>query len=200
MVQQLAIEIYACRIMKAKFCILLLILLGLCHRADAQKVSVSTNFVDWAYFGTTNAEIGVSVAQHISLSAGARYNPWKFQTDRGNDMYSCQTTAYIGARYWPWYVFSGWWIGGKVQYSDFSETGMWRPALEQGRSMGAGVSGGYTLMLHEKINLEFSAGFWGGRHFEYNIYECPKCMVLRDNSPRNFFSLDDVSISLMFIF
>ena len=186
--------------MKTKTLIINILLLFLCYRAEAQKVSASTDLVSWAYFGTANAELGVSVAQHFSLMAGARYNPWSFNTRLGNDMYARQTTAYAGVRWWPWYVYSGWWAGAKVQYSDKAETGMWRPALEEKRSLGAGISGGYTLMLHEKVNIEFSAGIWGGRHFEYRLYECPKCMALRTDKPRNFLSLDDLSISIMYIF
>lgn len=187
--------------MKARICILsLLILLGTGIAVRAQKVSLSTDLVDWGYFGTINMEAGVSVSQHFSLMAGARYNPWEFKTRLDKDMYKKQTTAYIGARWWPWYVFSGWWLGAKVQHSSFSETGMWRPALEKKNAIGAGISGGYTLMLHKNLNLEFSAGIWGGRHYRYKLYECPECMVLRTDKPRNFLDLEDISISIMYIF
>ena len=187
--------------MKAKTLIIsILLLLCFSHAAQAQKMSVSTDMVSWAYFGTVNAELGASVAQHFSLMAGARYNPWDYKTRLDKDMYTHQTTAYAGVRWWPWYVFSGWWAGAKVQYSSAAETGMWRPALEEKESAGVGLSGGYTLMLHEKINLEFSAGIWGGRHYRYRLYECPECMALRTDQPRNFLALDDLSISIMFIF
>lgn len=166
----------------------------------AQKVSVSTDLVDWGYFGTINLEAGVSISQHFSLIAGTRYNPWEFKTRLDKDMYKQQTTAYVGTRWWPWYVFSGWWVGAKVQHSSFSETGMWRPALENKQAIGAGLSGGYTLMLHKNLNLEFSFGFWGGRYYRYELFECPECMVLRTDQPRNFIDLEDISISIMYIF
>lgn len=187
--------------MKARICILsILILLGTGMAARAQKVSLNTDLVDWGYFGTINLEAGISVSQHFSLMAGARYNPWEFKTRLDKDMYKKQITEYVGARWWPWYVYSGWWVGAKVQHSYFSETGMWRPALENKQAIGAGLSGGYTLMLHKNLNLEFSAGLWGGRYYKYKLYECPECMVLRTDEPRNFLDIEDISISIMYIF
>lgn len=167
---------------------------------QAQSFSVSTNIADWANFGTVNLEAGMSVSRHFSIVAGGHYNPWEFQSSKGYDMHNRQTTGYAGARYWPWYVFSGWWVGAKLQYSSFSRTGIWRPALEQGRSLGAGLSLGYTIMLHKNLNIELGAGLWGGRHLEYTLYECPECMRIRENGPRGFISPDEVSLSIMYIF
>lgn len=179
---------------------ILLLLSGLFTDVRAQKVSLSTNFVDWAYLGTANIEAGISLSQHFSLAIGGKVNPWEFHTPKGYDMYDKQYTAYAGVRYWPWYVFSGWWLEAKTQYKMFSRTGLWRPALEQGTSIGAGLSFGYTIMLHQNLNLELGAGIWGGRHLEYNLYECPRCMSVRDSGPRNFITADKLSVSLTYIF
>lgn len=187
--------------MKGKFIILISVfILGISYPAEAQKVSVSTNFVDWANFGTANLEAGLSLSQHLSLFAGGHYNPWEFKTPKGYMMHNQQSTAYAGVRYWPWYVFSGWWLGAKMQYSSFSRTGVWRPALEEGESVGAGLSFGYTIMLHKNLNLEFGAGIWGGRHLKYNLYECPVCMRIRETGARNFIYPDEVSVSIMYVF
>lgn len=188
--------------MKTKAFIIAIMILLSGHFCDvqAQKVSLSTNLIDWANFGTANIEAGLSMSQHFSLMAGAQYNPWEFKTPKGYDMYNKQTTAYAGVRYWPWYVYSGWWIGAKAQYSHSGRTGIWRPALEEKRSVGGGLSFGYTVMLHEHINLEFGAGLWGGRHLDYTLYECPECMKVRDTGARYFIAPDDVSVSIMFVF
>lgn len=185
---------------KVSIIILLTVLCGHLNETQAQKISIGTNLVDWANLGTANLEVGASVSQHFSLMAGARYNPWEFKTPKGFEMYNRQTTGYIGTRYWPWYVFSGWWAGAKVQYSSFSKTGLWRAALEEGKSIGAGLSFGYTVMLHEHVNIEFGAGLWGGRHFEYALYECPRCMQIREIGPKYFIAPDDISVSIMFVF
>jgi hypothetical protein len=157
--------------------------------------------VDWANLATINLEAGISVHQHFSLQAGAKYNPWTFKTQTlGLPLFNKQVSAYAGFRYWPWYVFSGWWIGAQMQYTDYSETGIWRHALDTGKALGGGVSFGYTLMLTERLNLEFGTGLWAGRRFEHTLYCCPDCMKIRENGPQNFVALNDISISLMYIF
>ena len=166
----------------------------------AQNFSISSNLVDWANFGTANMEIGVGLSQHFSMMAGGHFNPWKFKTEKGYDFHNQQTTGYLGCKWWPWYVFSGWWIGTKVQYSQVSRTGIWRPALEEAKSVGGGLSFGYTLMLHKHVNLEFGAGVWAGKHLSYTLYECPKCMAVRESGSKGFIAPDDVSVSLVFVF
>lgn len=186
--------------------ILILTVISPSFRTAAQegrktRVALSTDLVDWANFGTVNLEAGVSLHQHFSVHAGAKYNPWNFRTHNlGLALYNKQTTAYAGFRYWPWYVLSGWWIGAQAQYTDYAETGVWRHALDTGKAMGAGVSFGYTLMLHENLNLEFGAGVWAGRRFEHTLYCCPDCMKVRESGPGNFVALNDISISLMYVF
>lgn len=170
-------------------------------KAQNAKFALSTNALEWANYGTANLELGVGLAQHLSLQAGVKYNPWSFTAkDLGIPVRNNQTTAFVGARWWPWYVMSGWWVGAKVQYSDYEKTGLWRPALEQGVKVGGGLSFGYTLMLHKHVNLEFGAGIWGGSQVKYDLYCCTKCMDLRDTGPRGFIGVDDVSIAVMFVF
>lgn len=186
--------------------ILILTVISPSFRTAAQEsrktqVALSTDLVDWANFGTVNLEAGVSLHQHFSVHAGAKYNPWNFKTHNlGLALYNKQTTAYAGFRYWPWYVLSGWWVGAQAQYTDFEETGVWRHALDTGKAIGGGVSFGYTLMLHENLNLEFGAGVWAGRRFEHTLYCCPDCMKVRESGPGNFVALNDISISLMYVF
>ena len=63
--------------MKTKIILLsFLMLLAAGYRCDAQKVSVSTDLVDWAYLWTMNGEVNVSVAQHVTVLAGGKINPW----------------------------------------------------------------------------------------------------------------------------
>ena len=167
----------------------------------ATPVSLSTDIVDWANFGTINLEAGAGLGRHLSVTAGAKYNPWSFKTQKlGLQLYNKQTTAYAGLRYWPWYVFSGWWIGAQTQYTQYAETGIWRHALDTGSAVGGGLSLGYTLMLHEKLNLEFGAGAWAGRRYKQTLYCCPECMDVRESGSSNFIALNDISVALMYVF
>lgn len=172
-------------------------------KEDVQKfkLGVSSNLLSWADFGTVNLEVGVGVSQHFSLQAGAKYNPWKFTAKELQlPMYNNQTSAFVGGRWWPWYVFSGWWVGVKAQYSDYKRTGIWRPALEEGAKIGGGLSFGYTLMVHKNFNVEFGLGAWGGMHTKYNLYCCTECLNLRESGKKGFVGIDDVSVSLMYVF
>lgn len=186
--------------------ILLLTALFSASRLDAQDRSktpmvLSTDLVDWASLGTINVEAGMGVHQHFSVQAGARYNPWNFKSGRLSlPLYTHQATAYAGCRYWPWYVFSGWWLGVQAQYTQYEETGVWRPALDTGTAVGGGVSLGYTLMLHEKLNLEFGAGVWAGKRYKHVLYCCPECMDVREANPGKFVALNDISVALMYVF
>lgn len=182
-----------------KFVILLCIAILSSFSAKAQKFSVGTNLVEWATYGTANLDFGFSIARHFSVALGGCINPWDFS--KGDDFAYCKDkTAYAGIRYWPWYVFSGLWIQAKGQYKNFSNTGLWRPALDEGTGVGAGLALGYTLMIHEKFNIEFGAGGWGGKLTDHTLYCCPKDMEIRETGPKWFADLDEVSVALMFIF
>lgn len=186
--------------MKKMFSIISLFL-AFASNAEGQKLSLSTNAFDWGMLGTANIETQISVAQHISVIAGVRYNPWKFETSNPHlTVQNRHTDFYAGLRIWPWYVFSGWWIEAKGQYGTFSRSGIWRPALEKGSAVGAGLGFGYTFMVSERINIDIGAGAWGGRKLKRQLYDCPSCLNLREEGPKNFIDLDDIKISFMYLF
>lgn len=186
--------------MKKLFSIISLFL-AFASNAEGQKLSLSTNAFDWGMLGTANIETQISVAQHISVIAGVRYNPWKFETSNPHlTVQNRHTDFYAGLRIWPWYVFSGWWIEAKGQYGTFSRSGIWRPALEKGSAVGAGLGFGYTFMVSERINIDIGAGAWGGRKLKRQLYDCPSCLNLREEGPKNFIDLDDIKISFMYLF
>lgn len=169
--------------------------------ASAQTFSVGANALELANFGTLSLQAGAAVSQHFSVVTEARLNPWQFHSGKRDILVrNQQTTAGAGLRYWPWYVNSGWWIEGKGQYQKFSRTGVWRPALEEARAVGAALGFGYTLMLNEHLNIEFGASGWAGRYLEYNLYCCPDCMDIRDSGPRGFLAADTVYCSIMYVF
>ena len=49
--------------------------------ASAQRLSVATNLLDYADFGTLNVEGDVAVARQWTLTAGAKYNPFLYKAD-----------------------------------------------------------------------------------------------------------------------
>jgi predicted RNA-binding Zn-ribbon protein involved in translation (DUF1610 family) len=146
-----------------------------CLSAKAQQWSVGTNAVDWLNFGTMNIEASVAVAQHISVNASARYNPWTFNAkDPATQLQNREQTYRAGIRYWPWHVYSGWWIGTSAQYQEYNRGGILSRETEEGDAFGLSVSAGYTLMIHKFVNLEFGAGIWSGQK-AYTTFACPSC-------------------------
>jgi len=171
--------------------------------SSAQIWTIHTNVLDWAALGTVNAEVGLSVSQHFSLVAGGRYNPWEFTThDPEAIVRNQQKTAYLGFRYWPWYVNSGFWISAKAQYMhSFSNTGLWRAALKEGRNgWGGALSAGYTFMLSKHFNLEVGVGGWAGVFKEYGFYSSPEKHFTREEGRKKFIYPDQVSLSFAYVF
>lgn len=181
--------------------LLAVLLLTFCQLASAQKVAFSTNVVDWAYLGTTNLEAGVGVSQHLSLVGGGKLNIWSFDSQKRDAVVQDKRQmGYFGVKYWPWYVYSGWWGGFKGQYEKRYSSGVWRPALEESTAVGGVLSAGYAIMLHKHFNIDFGAGIFGGRYIDYTLYRCPDCTVIRQQGPRNFLRLDDVMVTVSLIF
>lgn len=169
--------------------------------ASAQKVSIQTNILDWAAIGTMNAEANVSIAQHFSLSLGGRYNPFTIGADREVPLKLQQRNVYAGARYWPWYVNSGWWFAAKVQYIDYCRSGILTKGSITGQNgRGAGLSAGYAFMLAPHFNLELGAGACVNRYERY-IADIPGVEPMTDMiGTQTFLEPDFLSFALVFVF
>ena len=179
--------------------------------AGAQRYSVSTNFIEWANLVTMNVEGGVAVSQHFSVHAGVRLNPWvwrpgvpddRFADPAGDDekQFQNKKQSYcLSARWWPWYVYSGWWGYAKAQYSEYDHGGFLTHQREAGDAYGLGLGVGYTYMLHENWNIEFGAGLWGGKT-RYGTYRCTNCGQPVESGQKFFILPDDVMVSLIYIF
>ena len=169
--------------------------------SHARRFSLSTNVVDYLNLCTLNLEASCGLNRHWTLNAGVRYNPFTYPRPGDDSQMQNRRQSYeLGVRAWPWHVFSGWWIAARCQYSDFSDTGIWRYALNEGKALGASLSFGYTLMLSKHFNMEFGAGVWGGRLLEHNLYHCPQCMRIRESGPKAFIAPDNISVSVMYLF
>jgi len=166
--------------------------------AGAQRFSIGTNAIDWANFGTANLDLGLSVAQHVSLVAGAKYNPWDF-SKADEQIYNKLMDFYAGLRIWTWYANSGLWFQIKGQYADYKITGTWRHALDEGKAVGGGLAIGYSYMINDHFNIEIGAGGWGGYLLEHNLYECADCKRIRESGPRAFIDLDNITVGFVVI-
>ena len=180
--------------------VLAVLLLAATSPSFAQRFSVGTNVADWLSLGTMNATASAAVARHVTLNAEARVNPWTFNTnDAETQLQNRHQTYAIGARWWPWYVYSGWWLGAAAQYQEYNRGGIFSRSTEEGDAFGAAFSGGYSLMLKEHINLDFGLGLWGG-WTKYTTYACPSCGKVEDQGEKWFILPNEVILSLVYIF
>lgn len=177
-----------------------LLLFALAAPTRAQRISVSTNFMDWLLLGTLNARGEFAIAQHWSAGTVLKYNPWTFQEGNPDkQMQLRQLTLAESARWWPWHVYSGWWTEAGVQYQQYSRGGIWGKMTEEGDAVGLRLGGGYMTMLHRNWNLEFGAAGWAGRT-RYTRYSCPRCGKLLEEGERWFAWPSEVILSLVYIF
>lgn len=164
----------------------------------AQKWSIGTNLLDYANFLTINAEAGVSLHQHWSLTAEGRYNPFYFQ-GRSSKIQNKKLAISAGARYWPFFVYSGFYYGARLQWCRYSSGGIFSQKAREGDAFGMGLNFGYSLMLTKHLNIEFGIGLWfGGTTFrEYRSLPCGK---LTDWGTKAFIAPDDIQINILYYF
>lgn len=166
----------------------------------AQKLSFSTNLLDYACLGTLNADVSYSVSRRWSIMAGIRYNPFTFREDKPQDQFQLRQQSYAaGVRLWPWHTMSGWWFAGKLRYQEYNYGGIFSSESEEGDRFGAGLYSGYTYMLTRHLNLEFGAGLWSGISF-YRRYSCQKCGRTIGHGRKYFLLPDDLMISVAYVF
>ena len=172
-----------------KFFILALVLRVSVGLAFSQtKVSVSTNFVDYIEGGTLNIDASVSMSRHWTIGSMMRYNPYS-DTQK-------QRTILVGVKYWPWYVYSGWWLSSGAKYQEFSDRGEY---LKEGDRLGAMLWAGHSWMLNKHFNIDLGWGIWGG-YETYLEYGCETCARIRSKGDAYFVRPDQFMLSVSYIF
>ncbi len=167
------------------------------HGAE-NRVSIGTNTLGYLNFLTPNINIGMSLNRHWSLHLEGRYNA----IDRNissRPFQNKQLTGSLNARYWSWYVYSGWFYSFGIQYSRYNHGGILSPLTEEGDAIGAGIQAGYSLMLTKSINMEFGLGGWGGWK-KYKTYISPRCGKLVGESRKLFLMPNNINISIVYTF
>ena len=165
---------------------------------DAQEFSVATNVLDLANMGTLNVSAAYGFSRHWSVEVGIKYNP--FTWGEGDSTWqNRQRSLSAGARYWPWYVWSGWWLEGALRYKEYNVGGFSDSATSEGDRLGPVLRLGYAHMLTRDLNLDIGAGVWGAWD-RYVVYSCPTCGKILDQGQKVFLLPSDVMLSLTYIF
>lgn len=185
--------------MKRLILLLVALLAGL--GAAGQELSISTNLADYALGGSLNLDAAYGVARHWSVGAGAKYSPF----EAGDAPLIPETrllrqrTFSAGTRWWPWHIYSGWWMGAGLRWQEFSEGAEAVSETTEGDRFGGSLSAGYSAMLAPHFNLDFGLGFWGGYSL-YTTYACRSCGRRLDHGSRIFILPSDLLIGISYIF
>lgn len=162
--------------------------------------AVSTNLLDYVDLLTLNAEVQYAVDRQWSLSMQGKLNGLTLKKGTDSEIADRKSAVSIGAKFWPWYVYSGWWFKGFVQTENFSRSNLTKKmGFHTGEAYGAGIAAGYSLILSESFNLDFGVGAWGG----YRNAKAYDTIDMKGSTARQgsaFVDLADVSVSAMFIF
>ena len=170
----------------------------LCPMLYAQKLSLSTNLLDYAALGTLNLDASYVLSRRWSMSAGLRYNPFTF--GQGDRQFQIRQQSYaVGVRMWPWHTLSGWWFASKLRYQEYNCGGVFSRKTQEGDRVGAGLYAGYTHMISRHLNLEFGVGMWAGADF-YRKYSCTKCGTTLGEGVKAFVLPDDIAVSFVYVF
>lgn len=168
--------------------------------AEARKFVLSTNVLDYANFGTLNVEGGFGIARKWSLGVSAKYNPFVFNRGiPGKQVQNKQQSYAAGVKYWPWHVWSGWWVAANLRYQEYNAGGIVSQKTEEGDRFGAGLSAGYSLMVHPHLNLDFGLGLWTGWS-SFIRYSCPSCGTTETRGKKVFLLPDNILLSLVYVF
>ena len=163
------------------------------------RFAFSQNLADYLFLGTLNAELQYSIHRSWTLLGGARYNNWTWRHRQESQFEARQQTYYLGVRWWPWYTYSGWWVGSRMQFQEYNRGGIFSPETEEGDAYGVGLSGGYSLHVNRWLNVNFGLGAWGGLT-RYVSYACPYCGKRTGEGTKGFFLPDELLIALELIF
>lgn len=182
---------------KIRLIVIVLAFLPLSVHAQ-QKMSLGTNAIGYARYGTVNADMCWGFSRHWSVSAGGWYNPFSFRGDYGT-VFEKQRSLSLGSRWWPWHVFSGWWLDGRIRWQEYNTGGKGSPETTEGDRYGASLSAGYSYMLSPHVNLDFGAGLWGGKA-SYTTYACQRCGKITSAGEKTFILPADIMLGVSYVF
>ena len=187
--------------MKTKVIFALIMCLAIHVQAPAQEVALSTNMADYIDLGTLNMAMSYALSRHWSAEAIFKYNPFSYsiQAAAGSVIQNKQRALGAGARFWPWHVYSGWWLSLRGQWQEYNRSLRSDEDAVEGDRWGGALSGGYSYMLSKHLNLEVGAGVWAG-YGSQTRYACPRCGRIVSSDRGTFVLPSDVILAVSYIF
>lgn len=121
------------------------------RQREGARHALSLNLGDGA-LGAIGLSAQWAPARHWSLEG--TFRPYGLRQSFG-----------LGGRWWPWHVYSGWYVRSAVQVENIRRGGL-VPYLADdfsGQAYGLVLDAGYSLLLSRSLNLEVGLGAYGGR-------------------------------------
>lgn len=166
----------------------------------AQKLQVSANTLGLLCLGTFNGEVNYAVSQHWSVGMSGKFNPFSYSMSGGDRQFQMrQRSLSAVARWWPWHIYSGWWVSGRLQWQEYNMGGFVSAQTEEGQRYGGGVTAGYSHMISEHFNVEMGLGVWGGFK-QYTVYACPTCGRKLEEGQKGFIMPSDFIVAISYVF
>ena len=141
--------------------------LGLVCPCDlfAQKLQVSSNALGLLCLGTLNGEVNYAVSQHWSVGMSGKYNPFSYSGNNGERQFQMRQRSVAAlARWWPWHIYSGWWVSGRIQWQEYNVGGFASPQTEEGQRYGGGVTAG--VFAYDQSAFKCGDGPWSLGRFQ----------------------------------
>lgn len=163
--------------------------------AQAQKIAVKTNLLEWAALGTINAGAEYAFTDHWSLEADVLWNPWTFSKQRSAECWGIQAEGH----YWLCKKFYGHYFGAHAQYGSY-DCGMWKYRYD-GWLAGGGISYGYMLPFARRWRVDFNIGFGYNRmNYDKTAREYSYGNVeMFGREKRNYWGITRAGINLVFL-
>lgn len=181
---------------------------------EDKKWAVYTNLVGYVD-GTLNVGVQYAVGRHWTLDGQVNFNPHLYGL---GESINEKTMVSLGARLWPWFVYSGFWCRFSAfaqEYHSYKAYDLFKnenvdrafcvaetPSIaERGDAYGVGVSLGYSWIITKFFNLEVGLGGIGG-YKNYVQYQDASFSKPVDHNYRGkgFACLNDLSVSAVFVF
>jgi len=170
----------------------LTVMAGIWHVAEAQDVAVKTNGLYWL---TTTPNVGVEFAtgNKWTLEVAGAYNPWTFNDDKKMRCWLVQPEM----KYWFCEKFEGHFVGMHVHGAQFF--GGFHEKRYDGYLAGFGFSYGYDWILSPHWNLEAEIGL-GYAHLWYDESDRIPCLKNKTPEHKNYVGPTKLALSIVYLF
>ena len=167
--------------------------------AYSQKIAISTDAIGYINLLTLNGEIDISLDKNWSVCASGKYNPFTYNKNKeaSKQFQNRQACMALGVKYWPWFIYSGWYYESKIQYKEYNKSHAFSHGSYEGNALGLGINIGYALLVSKHFNMEFGLGIWAGNN-NYTKYACPRCGEVLDKGTKTFITPNEVLLSLVY--